>query len=374
MENNIGLNELLSTFLPASGEDWVNAATPEAGGKNPLEALNWQKSGLSGLPYYDSSNTPEGPFSLAPSANGFLGARAWRNLPKVKVLAEAEANKKALNYLAAGAEGIVFELTNSTVSLDILLANIEWGYCTVGFVCDLVSENFADELIRYINSNASGASTFQGFVLQKTYPHHPQVLHKFIHTLSSHEKIKCLGISSDEKDADEEISDLLAKAVATINQLNVSENPSALQQIFFTTTISTDFFIEIAKLKVLRLLWHNILLAYGVEHAQAQTTVIHAWSNAWVNEAFEPHGNMLKATTAGLAAILGGCSSVTLIPSDETDDRLARIAINVSHVLREESHIGKVADPTAGSFYLEQLIQQLTERSWKKFLQKVNAA
>ncbi len=372
MENNSGLNELLSGFSPANRNEWIQAAAAEIDGKNPLEALQWHKSGITGLPYYDSANTPTNPFSLTPSDSEFFGARSWHNLPKVKVLDAKEANQKALHYLSAGADGILFELQGDC-SLETLLHNIEWPYCSIGFILDVITSDFCDQLEKYLTGKKFDPASIQGFIHQKTYPHHPQVLHKLIHMLDSYKKISCIGISSDEQLVPDQISNMLLKAVETLDQLEKEKQTAGGEQIFFSVNLSTDFVIEIAKLKVLRMLWHKILSAYG-SVLESNDIRIHATNEAWISESFEPHGNLLKATTAGLAAILGGCTSITFMPADETDERLARIAQNVSHILREESHINKVADPTAGSYYLEQLIQELSESAWKKFLQNVKTA
>jgi methylmalonyl-CoA mutase len=81
---------------------------------------------------------------------------------------------------------------------------------------------------------------------------------------------------------------------------------------------------------------------------------------------------MIKATTAAMAAIAGGCDSLTITPEDESHETMSRIAINVSTILREESHISKVADPTAGSYYIDSLTHQLSEKAWEKFQSLVN--
>lgn len=372
MENNSGLNDLLSGFSPANRNEWIKAALSEIDGKNPLEALQWHKSGITGLPYYDTENTPTNPFSLTPSDSEFFGARSWHNLPKIKVLNAKEANQKALHYLSVGADGILFELQDD-FSFEILLNNIEWPFCSIGFSLDAITSNFCNQLEKYLSGKKFDPTSVQGFILQKTYPHHPQVLHKLIHMMDSYKKIQCIGITSDEQLVPDQISDMLIKAVETLDQLESKNQTAGAEQIFFSINLSTDFVIEIAKLKVLRMLWHKIRSAYG-STLHSRTIRIHATCEAWISESFEPHGNLLKATTASLAAILGGCTSITLTPADEADERLARIARNVSHILREESHINKVADPTAGSYYLEQLIRELSENAWKKFLQKVNAS
>ncbi|NBP68244.1 MAG: methylmalonyl-CoA mutase, partial [Cytophagia bacterium] len=86
---------------------------------------------------------------------------------------------------------------------------------------------------------------------------------------------------------------------------------------------------------------------------------IHGRSEVWAKESFQPHGNMLKSTTAALATVVGGCDSLTVFAEDENSSMMQRIARNVSSILREESHINKVADATAGAYFVDSIVQQL---------------
>ena len=113
--------------------------------------------------------------------------------------------------------------------------------------------------------------------------------------------------------------------------------------------IGDDFFLEIAKLKALRI------------KSQNKNLFIHAFIKPFVNEAYKPHGNMISSTSRALAAVLGGCDALTVQAENTGDETQERIARNVSLLLREESHISKTADATAGSYYIESLIQQLTK-------------
>jgi methylmalonyl-CoA mutase len=81
---------------------------------------------------------------------------------------------------------------------------------------------------------------------------------------------------------------------------------------------------------------------------------------------------MIKATTSAMAAICGGCDILTVEPENTSDATIQRIALNVSSVLREESFLNKVADPTAGSYFLESLVNELCEKAWAIFKAKVD--
>jgi methylmalonyl-CoA mutase len=143
---------------------------------------------------------------------------------------------------------------------------------------------------------------------------------------------------------------------------------TAVRQIGFSINVGEKFFPELAKLKSLRYLWGQVTNAFGVE----DRGFIHAASKKWIQEAYQPHGNMIKATTSAMAAICGGCDILTVEPENTSDATIQRIALNVSSVLREESFLNKVADPTAGSYFLESLVNELCEKAWAIFKAKVD--
>jgi methylmalonyl-CoA mutase len=76
---------------------------------------------------------------------------------------------------------------------------------------------------------------------------------------------------------------------------------------------------------------------------------------------------MLRSTTSSIAAICGGCDSLTVFPEDESNSMMQRMARNTSVILREESHLSKVADPLAGAYAIEVMIDTLAKESWQKF-------
>jgi len=81
----------------------------------------------------------------------------------------------------------------------------------------------------------------------------------------------------------------------------------------------------------------------------------------------------LRNTTEAMGAILAGCNELYVAPHDEAITRKSkstfkRIALNMSNLLKEEAHLDKIADPTLGSYYLEDIMKALAEKSWDKFL------
>jgi methylmalonyl-CoA mutase len=95
-------------------------------------------------------------------------------------------------------------------------------------------------------------------------------------------------------------------------------------------------------------------------------------TSAWNQTLYDPHVNMLRGTTEAMSAILGGTDTLTVLPFDRPsgnpDPFARRIARNIQIILREESHLDKVIDPAAGSYYIENLTDTLIGGAWELFL------
>jgi methylmalonyl-CoA mutase len=135
----------------------------------------------------------------------------------------------------------------------------------------------------------------------------------------------------------------------------------------------TSYFIEIAKLKAIRILFPHILDAFGVVQTRPEDLVIHCDTSLWTKTIYDPHVNMLRNTTEAMSAVLGGANSLTILPFDvvfnKSNGFSRRISRNISNLLRDESYFNKVIDPAAGSYYTEALTDKLIERSLDLFRQ-----
>ena len=143
-------------------------------------------------------------------------------------------------------------------------------------------------------------------------------------------------------------------------------------KMLFRFAVGSDYFMEIAKFRAFRYLWAQILKAFGVNEEKA-VACIHAESSYRNKTVYDPYVNMLRTTTETMSAIIGGADVVTVLPFDaafEAPTEMARrIARNQQLILREESYFDKVADPAAGSYYIENLTANLIEKSWELFLE-----
>lgn len=129
--------------------------------------------------------------------------------------------------------------------------------------------------------------------------------------------------------------------------------------------IGSNHFMEIAKLRAMRRTWPTVAEAFGMPASLR----IHARTAGENKTIYDPYVNLLRVTTEALSAILGGCDSLTVTPCGFD----AHLAENVHHILREECHLDKVADPGAGAYYLEALTDALASDAWTSF-QAIEAA
>jgi len=152
--------------------------------------------------------------------------------------------------------------------------------------------------------------------------------------------------------------------------------PALLNNLQVRVPVSTSYFVEMAKLRALRLLVPQVFDAFASEagpplDVAPADVFVHAATSRRAETVYDPYVNMLRATTEAMAAALGGCDALTIRPYDGAvrppDEFGLRIARNTQLVLRHEAHFDQVADPAAGSYYIEALTDQLAQRAWAQF-------
>lgn len=139
----------------------------------------------------------------------------------------------------------------------------------------------------------------------------------------------------------------------------------------------TSHFPELAKLRAFRIMWPQLLSAYGVPAGQCPQPRIFSRSSLLDLSMLDPYTNILRLSTEAVSAILGGCDTLQLSPFDPTGaiqpDLSSRTTRNIHLLLREESGLDRVVDPAAGSWYIETLTGTLCQEAWKRF-QEIEAA
>lgn len=139
-----------------------------------------------------------------------------------------------------------------------------------------------------------------------------------------------------------------------------------------SVSIGGNYFIEIAKLRALRLLLSRVMEVFGISPLN-RAIHIHARTGLWNKTVLDPYVNMLRVTTEAFAAVVGGCDSLHVGPFDEVvRDSTAfsrRIAFNLHDILAEECDMRRVVDPGGGSWAVESLTDELAASAWKTFQQ-----
>ena len=170
----------------------------------------------------------------------------------------------------------------------------------------------------------------------------------------------------------EELGWSIATAVAYLRAFEKAGlGPEAASRtIGFRMSAGADQFMTIASLRAARRLWGRVLDACGVPAEHAAQAIQAVTSRAMYSQR-DPWVNMLRATTAALAAGVGGADAVTVLPFDDalgaSDDFSRRVARNTQLLLIEESHLATVVDPAAGSWFVESLTDRLAAAAWNVF-------
>ncbi len=141
----------------------------------------------------------------------------------------------------------------------------------------------------------------------------------------------------------------------------------------FRLAVGSNYFMEIAKIRAIRMLWSRIVEQYQPAGEHARKISLHVVTSDWNKSIYDPYVNMLRTTTEAMSAALAGVDSLTVKPFDSTykkpDGFSLRIARNQQIILKHESYFNKVVDPAAGSYYIENLTDSIAAAAWELFLQ-----
>ena len=147
-------------------------------------------------------------------------------------------------------------------------------------------------------------------------------------------------------------------------------------RLSFFFAIGMNFFMEVAKLRAARTLWHRVMTGLGAKDERSKMLRTHCQTSGVSLQEQDPYNNVIRTTVEALAAALGGTQSLHTNALDEAialpTDFSARIARNTQIVLQEETGITKVVDPLGGSYYVEALTSELVDRAWE-IIERVEA-
>ncbi len=387
---------LFSEFPPISTKEWMDKITTDLKGADFEKKLVWQTNeGLKVRPFYREEdlknleylNTLPGEF---PYVRGTKTNNSWLVRQDLVVTDAAEANKKALDLISKGITslGFIFEdeklITRETIGT--LLKGLASKETELNFsalhgnktLLQLVSEELkADQVKGSINFDPLGQLTISGesCVTIEELLNNAAELVKAGQSLPAFQTLTVNAKHFNNAGANiiQELAFGLAMgneylAQLTSRGININEAAKSLR---FNFAIGGNYFMEIAKLRAARMLWANIVEAWKPSDKEVAKMHVHCETSEWNKTIYDPYVNLLRTQTEAMSATLGGTDSLTVIPFDkvfrEPNAFSERIARNQQLLLKEESYFDKIADPAAGSYYLENLTDSIAREAWSLF-------
>ena len=147
-------------------------------------------------------------------------------------------------------------------------------------------------------------------------------------------------------------------------------------RLSFFFAIGMNFFMEAAKLRAARLLWHRIMTDLGAKNPRSKMLRTHCQTSGVSLQEQDPYNNVVRTAYEAMSAVLGGTQSLHTNALDEAialpTEFAARIARNTQLILQEETGVTNVVDPLAGSYYVEKLTADLADAAWQ-LIEEVDA-
>ncbi|MDG1257346.1 MAG: methylmalonyl-CoA mutase [Paracoccaceae bacterium] len=404
--------------------DWAKLAEKELRGR-PLSDLTWNTlEGIEVQPLYTADDIAgldhmggipgQAPFTRGVKATMYAG-RPWTIRQYAGFSTAEESNAFYRRGLAAGQQGVsvAFDLAthrgydsdhprvegdvgkagvaiDSVEDMKILFDGIPLDKVSVSMTMNgavipiLASFIVAGEEQGHDRAVLSGTiqnDILKEFMVRNTYIYPPEPSMRIIadiieYTSSDMPKFNSISISGyhmQEAGANlvQELAYTLADGkeyVKTAMARGMDVDTFAGRLSFFFA-IGTNFFMEAAKLRAARLLWHRIMTELGAKSDRSKMLRTHCQTSGVSLAEQDPYNNVIRTAYEAMSAVLGGTQSLHTNALDEAialpTDFSARIARNTQLILQEETGVTNVVDPLAGSYYVEKLTADLADEAWK---------
>ena len=404
-------------------EDWRTLAQGELKGRDP-DSLTWDTlEGIAVKPVYTRDDL-EGmdhldglpgiaPFTRGPRATMYAG-RPWTIRQYAGFSTAEESNAFYRRALAAGQQGVsvAFDLAthrgydsdhprvegdvgkagvaiDSVEDMKILFDGIPLDRVSVsmtmnGAVIPILA-NFIVTGEEQGHSRAVLSGTIQNdilkeFMVRNTYIYPPEPSMRIIadiieYTSAEMPKFNSISISGYHmQEAGANLVQELAYTLADGREYVRAAIAAGMDvdafagRLSFFFAIGMNFFMEIAKLRAARLLWHRIMSEFEPKKQGSLMLRTHCQTSGVSLQEQDPYNNVIRTAYEAMSAALGGTQSLHTNALDEAialpTDFSARIARNTQLILQEETGITHVVDPLAGSYYIESLTAELAEKAW----------
>ncbi|MCR5013261.1 MAG: methylmalonyl-CoA mutase subunit beta [Bacteroidales bacterium] len=387
------MKRLFEEFPPVTTEQWEAVIEKDLKGADYNKKLVWKTAeGFPVKPYYRAEDLKNISWiGVLPDQFPYVRgnkaqANNWLVRQDIIVADVKEANKKAIDAINRGATSIGFKLeydkAYDAIEISTLLNGIDQKKTEINFfnnkyhlpLLEMLSKvpgikgslNY-DPLTRYLRRGT-------WYVTENT-----DMELAYIVVKAEIPGFQTIGVNSHVltnagATIVQEMATSLAIGVEYLDRL--TEKGLTVDEIApkmrFNMAVGQNYFMEMAKMRAYRMLWADIVKAYGAKEENAKMH-IHACNAELGMSLYDAYVNMLRTTTGTMSAVLGGVDSFCVTPFDTVyevpTDFADRIARNQQLILKEESHFDKVADPAAGSYYIENLTDSLAKAAWNLFLQ-----
>ena len=395
--------KLFSTFPPVTKAEWEERIMADLKGADYQKKLVWKTSeGFDVKPYYRDEDTQGiGTLNVLPGEFPFVRgnntrSNDWEIRQDIETDDETEANRLAVDAIKRGATGIGMVAADLETEQDVenLLKGINPAEVAIHFGAapsypellrnvaafakahklpvEKMKGSFDFDPISYLLLNGDFWKSEKSDLGQVA-----TMIKLGKENLPAMKMVNVNGhyFNSAGATIAEELGFSLASgneylAQATAAGLSVDD---AAQRMMFSFGIGSNYFMEIARLRAARMLWAKIVEQYKPASDASMQMYIHSTTSAWNKTLFDPYVNLLRSTTEAMSAVIGGTQSLSILPFDtfykDPDEFSTRLARNQQIILKEEVYLDKVVDPSAGSYYIENLTQLIAEAAWKVFLQ-----
>ncbi len=413
-----------ANFKTATLADWQKAAAKSAPGGN-VDALNWYTpDGIAVKPLYTADDTRDlphthtlpgfEPYLRGPQATMYA-VRPWTIRQYAGFSTAEESNAFYRKALAAGGQGVsvAFDLAthrgydsdhprvtgdvgkagvaiDSVEDMKILFDQIPLDKVSVSMTMNgAVLPVLAGYIVAAEEQGVSQAQlsgTIQNdilkeFMVRNTYIYPPapsmRIIGDIIEYTAKHmpkfNSISISGYHMQEAGANQalELAFTLADGKEYVKTaigkgMDVDEFAGRLS---FFWAIGMNFYLEVAKMRAARLLWCRIMEGFDAKQPKSLMLRTHCQTSGWSLTEQDPYNNIVRTTIEAMAAVFGGTQSLHTNSFDEAialpTEFSSRIARNTQLIIQEETHIGAVVDPWAGSYMMEKLTQDMADAAWK---------
>jgi len=389
---------LFNEFPPISAQEWEQVILKDLKGADYEKKLVWNSpEGIRVKPYYRSEDLADlGHLESLPGEFPFVrGNKASNNswLIRQDLLVEdyGEARETAIDMISRGAGSINYQINDdhTVKGIQTLLSGLPLTEIEINFE-GFDPEVVLDALDEMVSGGKLDPVSFRGclqfdpigeFNLTGRFDGEEEIYDLTSEWISRAEKypgLRIIGVNGRFfHNSGATIVQELGFSLAQANEYLVEMTDRGLdplevnRRLSFHFSAGSNYFFEIAKFRAARMLWSRIMEEYAGIPATGAEMYVHAETSFWNKTVYDPYVNLLRSTTEAMSAVLGGVTSLTVLPFDLTYEEptafAERIARNQQILLKGESNLDKVIDPAAGSYYIENLTQSIAEEAWKLF-------